>query len=143
MKRGKGRKWHGLHWVTVLHTGLRPLGYNSQPSPPLPSRRQSQQGSLAACPLGWVLKARRHALPPHLAQEHSPRGPWTRARACTHLPGSPQLESRERIQGAVHPPPPGEEGRSRPWWQIPEEGQGGRYRPEKPGQLHPSPGGYS
>lgn len=48
----------------------------------------------------WVL---------HFPQEHALRGAWTRARAITHLPGSPQLESRERVQKAACPLEGGEE----------------------------------
>ena len=100
----------------VLHTGLRPLGYDSQPSPPLPSRRQSQQGPLAACPLGWVSEARRQALPhisPKNTHPEAPGlGPEPVLTSQGHLSWSQGKGSKR--QSTPHAPPPGRRGGTGP-----------------------------
>ena len=99
--------------------GLRPLGYCSlPPSHPYPAGGKASK-------VHWLLvlwvgspEASCHALSDILPKNTHPEAPGLGPRACTHLPGSPQLESRERVQEAVHPHPQEEGG----------AGPGGRFQ---------------
>lgn len=112
MKRVKGKEnrrkaWHDLHWVGVLCIQRRPL-WRHPHTPTLLSKRQSQEGPVAVSSLGGSLGL--GAMPsPAPPPGSTPLEALDSVRASTHLPGSPHLESRERVQEAARPLEGGEE----------------------------------